>query len=505
MNKIKTFVILTLFTGLMIAISYFTTASTEAVVVDVESSLESVYVDEIVYPHDEVIDVNIEIDEDDLAELRANALDEEYYLCDITYNGVTLTNVAIRTKGNSSLRDVFNSGGDRFSYTVDLNYYLDQDLYGIDKLVLNNLFKDPSMMAEFIGYEVLDSLDATASRTTYTALSINGEYYGLYLSVESIGNEYLDVNFGNSDGELYKPEMGTGSDLDYVTDDGSYYTGLFDENSGDTSNEAIVELMARIESGEDLDEVLNVESFLKYLAMSTYTIHLDNYQSGMNHNYYLYNNEGVFEWISWDLNMIFNGFDRASLTDAEATQFLIDEPVIGNVSSYPIVETILANEEYLAIYHGYLQDLTDTYFEQDNFDTRLLEIYTMIEDYVQIDANAFYSHSTFTTSVFSEVQSSYSLTTFIEQRTDNIEQQILGEIPSTNDGEGNGSTSQSTPGGMTRPGGNVTMPNDNIVDEVIDIDPNDLEDDFTSELSALTFLALAGVVAFTIYLNKKKM
>ena len=58
---------------------------------------------------------------------------------------------------------------------------------------------------------------------------------------------------------------------------------------------------------------------------------------------------------------------------------------------------------------------------------------------------------------------------------------------------------------MTRPGGNVTMPNDNIVDEVIDIDPNDLEDDFTSELSALTFLALAGVVAFTIYLNKKKM
>ena len=65
------------------------------------------------------------------------------------------------------MRDVYESGDDRFSYNIDLNYYEDQDYFGIDKLILNNLFRDPTMMAEYIAYEALDSLDATASRTTY--------------------------------------------------------------------------------------------------------------------------------------------------------------------------------------------------------------------------------------------------------------------------------------------------------------------------------------------------
>ena len=155
-------------------------------------------VDTVIFPHDEVIDVNIEIDEDVYAQMNANATAEEIVMADITYNGKKFKNVGIRPKGNSSLRDVFQSDSDRYSFKVDFNYYIDdQDFYGITKINLNNIFSDPSMMAEYLGYEMLDSLDAVASRTTYVKLSINGEYFGLYLAVEQVNEEFFRITSYN--------------------------------------------------------------------------------------------------------------------------------------------------------------------------------------------------------------------------------------------------------------------------------------------------------------------
>lgn len=398
---------------------------------------ESEMVAEVVYPHDEVIAMNIQITTDTYSELIENAADEEYYSCDITYNGYTLTNVAIRTKGNSSLNDVIKDDGNRFSYNIDLNYFEDQDLFGIDKLILNNIYKDPSMMAEYITYEALESLDATASRTTFVSLSINGEYYGLYLSVEHVGNEFLDTNFDNSDGELYKPDNGTGANLAYITDT-TNYSALVNENSDDLTNGSVIELLERIDSGENIDELFNVDGYLKYLAISTFVVNLDSYQGGAYHNYYLYNNNGVYEWIAWDLNMSFNGFPRASLTDEEAVSFLIDEPTIGSTSNYPLISAILSNDEYLNTYHEYLKELTTNYFDTDTFTQRVTDIDLMINEYVKNDTNSFYSYDEYEKALFSTDTSLYSLVQFIDQRTPNVEQQLSGDISSTNNGEGNG-------------------------------------------------------------------
>ena len=148
---------------------------------------ESEMVDLVVYPHDEVIELNIDISTDNYDALINNAALEEYYDCDITYNGYLLENVAIRTKGNSSLKDVIESGDDRFSYNIDLNYYEDQDLFGIDKLILNNLFRDPSMMAEYISYEALDSLNM------FSGVSINNSFYIIKIIITIINNYYIKI------------------------------------------------------------------------------------------------------------------------------------------------------------------------------------------------------------------------------------------------------------------------------------------------------------------------
>ena len=226
-------------------------------------------VDSIIFPHDEVVEVDIEIDEDAYQEMLTNATEEEMVMADITYNGYTFSDIGIRPKGNSSLRDVASSDSDRYSFKIDFNYYLEgQDFLGITKINLNNIFQDPSYMAEYLGYEMLDELEAVSSRTTYVALSINGEYYGLYLAVEQVNSSFLEDNYGDDSGELYKPDMGVGSDLVYTSDNGLDYTGMFPENMDEYDNAAIVELLKTIEEGGDLDSILNVDSFLKYLAVS---------------------------------------------------------------------------------------------------------------------------------------------------------------------------------------------------------------------------------------------
>jgi spore coat protein CotH len=231
--------------------------------------------------------------------------------------------------------------------------------------------------------------------------------------------------------------MGVGSDLDYISDNGMEYTGMFPENMDEYDNETLVELIKIIEDGGDLDSIFNVDSFLKYLAVSTMTVHSDSYQGGMYHNYYLYNNNGIFEWISWDLNMIFNGFTRSGLTDLEATEYLIDEPVTGEMSKYPLIEAIFKNEEYVEQYHEYLEILSEGYLSEDNINEKVLSVYQMIKSYVESDPSSFYTYDEFEKALFQDEDNSLGILSFVEKRVANVAKQLSGEISSTNNGEGN--------------------------------------------------------------------
>ena len=389
--------------------------------------------DTIVFPHDEVVEVSITIDELDLVDLNTNAMNETTYMADITYNGIKLESVGIRAKGNSSLSSVAKTDSERYSFKIDFDEYIDeQSLLGLEKINLNNLFSDPSMMAEYLSYEALESIEADVPRTTYVNLTINDELHGLYLAVEQVDETFLINHYGNTDGELYKPEMGNGSDLT-VSDN---YNGIVDKLGVSDNLDHFESLVMAIKNG-DVSEMMNTESFLKYLAVSTMVIHYDSYQGGMYHNYYLYWNKDAFEWITWDLNMAFNGFPKSGLTDAEAVQGLIDEPVIGDMSQYPLVEAVLSDETNIVIYHDYLSSLRNNYFNEEVFEARVIEVYSMIKNYVSIDPTSFYSYEEFENALFS----GEGIIDFAEARVSNVTLQLNGNLESSNDGKGNtGST-----------------------------------------------------------------
>ena len=72
---------------------------------------------------DRVVEVRIVMDEDDWASCQQNALAEQYVRADFWYDGELVSDVAVRPKGNSSLRSAFSSRSPRFSLKVDFNLF----------------------------------------------------------------------------------------------------------------------------------------------------------------------------------------------------------------------------------------------------------------------------------------------------------------------------------------------------------------------------------------------
>ncbi len=167
---------------------------------------EEEYVSQYFDP-DTVNTVKITISEENWQDMLENPLEEEYHVCSIGINGDTYDGAAIRTKGNQSLRTVASSASDRYSFKVKSDEYVkDQTFKGLSAFVLNNTIDDPTYMKEYLSYQMMKEMGVPTPLFAYAAVYINGEYYGLYLMVEAVEEDFAKRNFGADFGNLYKPD-----------------------------------------------------------------------------------------------------------------------------------------------------------------------------------------------------------------------------------------------------------------------------------------------------------
>ncbi len=149
-------------------------------------------------------------------------------------------------------------------------------------------------MREFLTYELAESVGLPTPKYSFVNIYVNDELKGFYLAVEQIGGAYLERNFGNSYGVLYKGEMtGQGSDLTWLGDDPSLYTGLV-MKSDKSNDDILIDMLNELNHGTDYEKYIDVEESLKYIALNAVTANMDSYLGGNKQNYYLYEDEGVF-------------------------------------------------------------------------------------------------------------------------------------------------------------------------------------------------------------------
>lgn len=196
-------VMMALVTGFSAVLLYY--LADEEVVAAISPSSEPGYGKILDQYH--VMEIEIHIDEEVFAEILESPIAEEYKKCDITVDGETYANVAIRTKGNTSLSQVASSDSDRYSFKVEFDHYVSgQTLAGLDKLVLNNIFCDATYVKEYMAYDIFHYLGVACPYYSFAHITVNGEEWGLYLALEAMEDSFVQRVYGTNEGELYKPE-----------------------------------------------------------------------------------------------------------------------------------------------------------------------------------------------------------------------------------------------------------------------------------------------------------
>ena len=117
-----------------------------------------------------------------------------------------MDSVGVRYKGNSTYFFTNLVGSTKYPLNIDLDLiYDDQDLLGYNKVKLSNSIFDPTYVKETLGY-LTQGYYLPTPETGYTTVKINGEYLGLYITVESINKSFLTKHFGNNEGTFFKCE-----------------------------------------------------------------------------------------------------------------------------------------------------------------------------------------------------------------------------------------------------------------------------------------------------------
>lgn len=438
----------------------------------------SMQYDTELFDHSELIEIDIQMKDEEWEKMLNRASEEEYFSCDVVINGEKVRNVGIRPKGNTSLSAIaMDPDTDRFSLKLEFDHYVEgQTCYGLDKLILNNNYADSTNMKEAIVYDMYEYLETDASLYNYARISVNGEYWGVYLALEAVEDSFLLRNYGTVNVALYKPESmdmgggpgakeaafmqrpeppkdmenepkpfekgnftpsgrdgkfsmsGKGGDLNYTDSSLDSYTTIWEGEVTDTNendHRRVVTALEHISKGTDLEQYLDVENVLKYMAVHTFSVNLDSLSGAMAHNYYLYESDGELNILPWDYNLSFGGMNVGK--DNSATQMIndaIDTPFQGT----RFFDALLENEEYLSRYHAYLKKLTEEYVFGGKFEETYERIRNQIDGLVATDPTGFYSYDEYEEGV-------NMLYTTVMLRAESIQGQLEGTIPSTDDGQ----------------------------------------------------------------------
>ena len=431
-----------------------------------------------------ILTVNILMDEADWNDMLTNATAEEYYQCDVEIGGTTFYRVAIRPKGNTSLTSIANDPTtDRYSFKLEFDHYVDgQTCFGLDKLILNNNYADATNMKEALIYDMYQYLGADASLYNYAKLSVNGEYWGVYLALEAVEDSFLLRNYGVQDGELYKPDSmniggggdpggdfkaddmdfenmtppdmdredapqppdssgerpaenfdfpdgkggfsmgGGGADLNYTDDELDSYETIWDGEITDTTkadHKRVVTALKNISEGNALEDYMDVDNLLRYMAVHIFSVNEDSLSGMMAHNYYLYEAGGKLNLIPWDYNLALGGMGRSN----DATS-VVNSAIDNAFSGTTFFDTLMENETYHSQYYAYLQQLVSEYINGGGFDAFYERVRSQIDTLVETDPTAFYSYDEYLTAVDTLYQ-------VVKLRGESIQGQLDGTIPST--------------------------------------------------------------------------
>lgn len=253
----------------------------------------------------------------DWDKLKASFQENTYYPADVTWNGQTVRNVGIRSRGLGS------RSGNKPGLRVDFDRYsTDQTFLGLKSFVLDNLTQDKSGVRETVAMRFFTRLGMLAPRETHARLYVNGDYAGLYGLVESVDKTMMGRVFGSigedvqNDGYLFEYNYVIGSPWRFEYEGAALdsYQARFDIKTNESKSattiwgplEELVRLVNTTAAGSfeaTVGPKLDLPAFVRYIALQNFIAQNDGFNGydGMN-NFYFYRLEDSAShvFIAWD-------------------------------------------------------------------------------------------------------------------------------------------------------------------------------------------------------------
>lgn len=317
-----------------------------------------------------VHNVNLELSTSAVSTLRSSYT--TYVEGDVTIDGVTVEGVGVRLRGSSTLRTI----DQKCSFKVDFNRYSEQRYRGLKKLHLINMVWDAAHIREYISYQMFRDFGVPAIRNSYVWVTLNGTAKGLYLFSEVYDDEFLESWYGNSDGYLWEPGSGDfGTSVSWWDCEEGYPCDTsvitpIGQLLGQSATDANVEAM---------EEVLDLDSVLRMIAVEIAVGQWDGYCSPHNYRVYYNPETGLVDMMPSSVDLT---FDNLGYTSYGHQYFQCG----GRILSW-----CLSNGGCEQRYVDILNELADRIEGDDpatSFELEALldDIYVLIDDYAQDDA-----------------------------------------------------------------------------------------------------------------------
>ncbi len=299
----------------------------------------------------------------------------------------TLPLVGIRFRGNTSRQSA------KKSFKISFNTYNSrQSFFGLEKMNLNGEHNDPSLIRSKLCWDLCRKSGVPAPRSNHILLYINDIFWGVYINVEQIDEEFAELRFGNKKGNLYKclypadlNYKGQNPDLYKSTSgDRRTYELKTNETTDDYTDIAhfidVLNNTPLTSLPAELEKVLNVGTLLQIIVLDVFSGNWDGPFYNKN-NFYLYHNTatGKFEIIPYDLDNTF-GIDWFNVDWANRSVYKWspeweERPLYSRVLSVPAYR-----KEYTRLFHNLLNSLAD-----GNLIQKIGTLRNLYEPYISLD------------------------------------------------------------------------------------------------------------------------
>jgi spore coat protein CotH len=336
-----------------------------------------------------VQEIRLFINTRDLDQLRTRFREDIYYVVDVQWRNIRVRNAAVRSRGGVS-RDPSKP-----ALRIDFNRYTTaQRFLGLKALVLDNLWQQPSFVAESTAMAFFERMGQPAPRLSFCRLYINNVSHGVYAIVEAVDTDFLARTLGENTGYLFSYQLHERFYGDYLGDNLGEYKLRFQAQTHELESDAILyapirDLFREVNHPDDavwrerVEQYIDLRQFVTQAAIENFLAEIDGVLGvfSMN-NFYLYRHSGTsrHRLIPWD---------------KDSTLTFADWPIFNNADENVLFRRAMAYRDLFDLYLEVLQRCAWSAAEEQWFEGEITRAAALVAPHVPGDARKRFSNEEF--------------------------------------------------------------------------------------------------------------